>query len=189
MKKRTFTVLVALAFVCSSLFVLASCAKKEVKEAEKPVSEEAKAEEAKEEKVKEEKVKEEEAKEEEAERRERVRKLELKGLVGEKIYFDFDKSEIKPQAEVTLKEKAEALLGNKSISVLIEGHCDERGTDEYNMALGQRRAHAAKNYLMKLGVSEERLKTISYGEERPADPRHTVEAWAKNRRDEFKVIE
>lgn len=189
MKKRIFTVLVALAFGYSSLFLLASCAKKEVKEAEKPVAEEAKPEEAKPAKPEVEEEKAKEYKEEEAKRQEKLRKLELVDLIGEKIYFDFDKSVIKPQAEATLKEKAEALLENKSISVLIEGHCDERGTDEYNMALGQRRAYAAKNYLMKLGVSEERLKTISYGEERPADPRHTVEAWAKNRRDEFKVIE
>ncbi|MFP3929181.1 MAG: OmpA family protein, partial [Desulfobacteraceae bacterium] len=72
--------------------------------------------------------------------------------------------------------------------VRIEGHCDERGTNEYNLALGERRANAAKKYLISLGVSEDRVRTISYGEERPADPRHNEEAWAKNRRDEFKLF-
>lgn len=75
---------------------------------------------------------------------------------------------------------------NADANIRIEGHCDERGTSEYNLALGDRRANSAKKYLVDLGISAERLSTISYGEEKPADPGHNEAAWAKNRRDEIK---
>ena len=105
------------------------------------------------------------------------------------IYFDFDKSNLKPDATATLDKNAEWLSKNPTAKIRIEGNCDERGTNEYNMALGERRANSAKQYLLKLGVSADRLTTVSYGEEKPVDPGHDEAAWAKNRRDDFKVIE
>jgi peptidoglycan-associated lipoprotein len=107
---------------------------------------------------------------------------------NEKIYFDFDKSDLKAEAQVILKKKADWLRENPAYSLRIEGNCDERGTNEYNLALGDRRANAAKKFLVALGIDEARIITISYGEERPADPAHNEEAWAKNRRDEFKLM-
>ncbi len=103
------------------------------------------------------------------------------------IYFDFDKADIKAEAKPVLEKKAEFLRANGAYKVMIEGHCDERGTNEYNMALGDRRAKAAMKYLNALGISADRMSTISYGEERPADPGHNEAAWAKNRRSEFKL--
>jgi len=103
------------------------------------------------------------------------------------IHFDFDKFLIKPQDRKILSAAAEWIKKNNPKMVTIEGHCDERGTTEYNLALGDRRASEAKKYLVTLGVNEKYLKTISYGEERPLDPGHNEEAWAKNRRDHFVV--
>jgi peptidoglycan-associated lipoprotein len=104
------------------------------------------------------------------------------------IYFEFDKYELRDDARQTLASNVEWLKGNSKWRLLIEGHCDERGTNEYNMALGDRRANAAKSYLVSAGIPAERIRTISYGEERPADPGHAETSWAKNRRCEF-VIE
>lgn len=103
------------------------------------------------------------------------------------ITFDFDKSNIRPDAREILKANAEVFLKAGNSKIVIEGNCDERGTAEYNMALGERRAREAKKYLVNLGVKESRIKTISYGKERPVDPGHNEEAWAKNRRDHFVV--
>ena len=102
------------------------------------------------------------------------------------IYFDFDKSNLKPPAVAKLDNVADFMSKNADANIRIEGHCDERGTSEYNLALGDRRANSAKKYLVDLGISAERLSTISYGEEKPADPGHDEAAWAKNRRDEIK---
>lgn len=104
------------------------------------------------------------------------------------INFDYDKYNIKPQEANILEENARWLLGNPTVKVLIEGHCDERGTNQYNLALGERRAQGTKAYLIALGVSPERFKTISYGEEMPVDPGHSEIAWAKNRRAHFLII-
>lgn len=107
----------------------------------------------------------------------------------EKVYFDFDAYVLSQSARDTLSKSAEYLLKkNRSIKVQIEGNCDERGSDEYNLALGEKRAKAALNYLVTLGVPAERLSFISYGKEKPADPGHDEAAWAKNRRDDFVVI-
>ena len=103
------------------------------------------------------------------------------------IYFDFDKYDLRTDARATLDRKASFLNQNSSVRVQIEGHCDERGTEEYNLALGERRANAAKQYLTTAGISAGRLSTISYGEERPLDPGHNEAAWAKNRRDHFVI--
>lgn len=108
-------------------------------------------------------------------------------FVTEDIYFGFDQAVITPEAQEILRKKAAFLRENSGISLVIEGHCDERGTAEYNLALGERRALAAKAFLMNMGISGSRLMTISYGEERPKDPRQTEEAWAKNRRAHFVI--
>lgn len=111
--------------------------------------------------------------------------LQQPQVIDEDIYFDFDQSMIRPDAQEVLRKKAEFLRENSVVSVVIEGHCDERGTSEYNLALGERRALAAKAFLMDLGISSSRLSTISYGEERPVDPRSNEEGWARNRRAHF----
>ncbi len=107
----------------------------------------------------------------------------------ENIHFDFDRYDIRASDEAILQAIAAWLDNNERVDLLIEGNCDERGTNEYNMALGEQRALAARRYLVGLGVSAERITTISYGEERPLDPRSSEEAWAKNRRDHFTVSE
>jgi peptidoglycan-associated lipoprotein len=103
------------------------------------------------------------------------------------INFDFDKSNIRPDAREILKANADFFLKNGVTAIVIEGNCDARGTAEYNMALGERRAREAKKYLANLGIKEAIMKTISYGKERPLDPGDNEEAWAKNRRDHFVI--
>ena len=103
------------------------------------------------------------------------------------INFAFDRFDLKPEAREILGTHAKWLTAHPEFIVRIEGNCDERGTVEYNMALGQRRAASAMKYLVDLGVSKNRIKTVSYGKERPLDPGHDEEAWAKNRRDHFSV--
>jgi peptidoglycan-associated lipoprotein len=106
----------------------------------------------------------------------------------EDIYFDYDSAVLSAAAQEVLKKKAEYLRSKGSLTIIIEGHCDERGTAEYNLALGDRRAEAAKSFLVAMGISGNRISTISFGEERPADRGRTEEAWARNRRAHF-VIE
>jgi peptidoglycan-associated lipoprotein len=103
------------------------------------------------------------------------------------IQFDFDSYSIRPEDRKILSRHADYLLKNKKIKIIIEGHCDERGTTEYNLALGNRRAQEAKKFLVNSGVNSKRIETISYGMERPLDPAHNEEAWAKNRRDKFVI--
>jgi peptidoglycan-associated lipoprotein len=105
----------------------------------------------------------------------------------EDIGFAYDKSAIEPAARTTLAKIADWLLKNKNYTLLIAGHCDERGTVEYNLALGQRRADAAMKYLVDLGVKKADVATISYGKESPLDPGHNEGAWAKNRRANFTI--
>ncbi|TLN07067.1 peptidoglycan-associated lipoprotein Pal, partial [bacterium] len=102
---------------------------------------------------------------------------------------DYDKSNITPEAADILKKNRDYITANPAVKVLIEGYCDERGTIEYNLALGERRANAVRRFLEDLRVDPKRMDTISYGEERPVDPASTEEAWAKNRRAEFKEIQ
>lgn len=110
---------------------------------------------------------------------------ETQGLL--RVYFDFDQYVLTAETKGTLQANAGYLKNHPGVQVLIEGHADERGSDEYNLALGERRALAVKNYLVSLGVNGGSLSIISYGEERPLDPRQSEEAWAKNRRAEFVV--
>jgi len=112
----------------------------------------------------------------------------LKELQIPDIQFDFDKYNLKPEAQEILKTGATAYLKYREYKLVVEGHCDERGTVEYNLALGQRRADEAEKYLSDLGVEKERIKTISYGEEMPLDNGHDEAAWAKNRRAHFVVF-
>jgi peptidoglycan-associated lipoprotein len=112
----------------------------------------------------------------------------MKELQIPDINFDFDKYNLKPLAQTTLKSSAPAYLKYKEYKLVVEGHCDERGTVEYNLALGQKRADEAAKYLIDLGIDKERVKTISYGKEMPLDPGHDETAWAKNRRDHFVIF-
>lgn len=104
------------------------------------------------------------------------------------VYFDFDKSDIKAESRDMLRQKAELMKAYPSIRVRIEGNCDARGTQEYNLALGERRARAAYEYLVMLGVNPDQMEMISYGKERPAVEGTGPSVWAQNRRDDFRVI-
>jgi peptidoglycan-associated lipoprotein len=104
------------------------------------------------------------------------------------IHFGFDRYDLTPKAREILSQNANLLLQHSRVKIQIEGHCDARGTIEYNLALGERRATTAKEYLVSLGVSPDRVSTISYGEEMPVDPRSNEEAWAKNRRGHFIIL-
>jgi peptidoglycan-associated lipoprotein len=108
-------------------------------------------------------------------------------VMQEDIYFAFDKANLTPAAQDNLLQKAEWLRENDDVTVTIEGHCDARGTNEYNLALGDRRAESSKAFLVDLGIAASRITTISYGEERPVCSQRNEECWAKNRRDNFVV--
>ena len=143
-------------------------------------------------------VREEEAKRELA-KKEFERSLVAKktpGIAGEvfesemikDIHFDFDKYSISPKDAEILKKNSALLIKYRAMNFQIEGHCDERGTDEYNLALAERRANSTMKYLISLGIEPSRISTISYGEERPLDPEHNEEAWTKNRRAHFVIL-
>jgi peptidoglycan-associated lipoprotein len=148
--------------------------------------------------------KEKEAKEADRIREEAIKKEFEKSLVAQKtpgiegvvheskmlqdIHFDFDKYNIRPKAAEILRENSALLKKYPGMKFQIEGHCDERGTGEYNLALGERRANSVKKYLASLGIEPSRISTISYGEERPLDQEHNEEAWTKNRRAHFVIL-
>jgi len=148
--------------------------------------------------------KEKEAKEADRIREEEIKKDIDKSLVDQKtpgvegvvleskmlkdIHFEFDKYDIQPKAADILKENCSLLRKYPVMKFQIEGHCDERGTGEYNLALGERRANSAKKYLISLGIEPSRISTISYGEERPLDQNHNEEAWTKNRRAHIVIL-
>ena len=112
---------------------------------------------------------------------------EIRGMF-ENIHFDYDKYVIRDDAKPVLKSVSDYLLKNSAHKALIEGHCDERGTSEYNLGLGDRRAKSAKDYLVSLGIPSARIETISYGKEKPLCNESTEECWAKNRRDQFVIL-
>jgi peptidoglycan-associated lipoprotein len=208
--KRILLIATLVVFACSSIFLLSSCAKKQVvaeeKEITAPPEEVAKVEEekppavevAREVKEEEEFKKAEEARIERLKELEMARKKEaeeraLKERIAikfeaESIYFDFDKSFIRQEYRPVLEKKAEFLVDNPNISIRIEGNCDERGTNEYNLALGERRTNSAKNFFVSIGISPDRIEMISYGEERPLALGHNENSWVQNRRDDFVVI-
>jgi len=116
-----------------------------------------------------------------------VDELNKKGYLKH-IYFDYDKFDIKEEYKSVLEENAKFLKQNPTVKIKIEGHCDERGTKEYNLALGEKRANAAKEYLVSLGIDEERIDTISYGKEKPLALCHNESCWWQNRRAHFVII-
>ena len=237
--KKNLIIATLVVFACSSVFLLSSCAKKQVVSEEKEITaprkvvvkveeekqppavevakevkeeEEKKAikkaeearveklreveiakkkvaeEKAVEEKIREEKIAEEKIAVEKA-REEKVWE-DRRGIrfEAEPVYFDFDKSFIRSEYRPVLREKAEFLKDNPNVRTRIEGNCDERGTNEYNLALGERRAESAKNFLLSLGISPDRIEAISYGEERPLAVGHSEDSWAQNRRDDFVIM-
>jgi peptidoglycan-associated lipoprotein len=106
----------------------------------------------------------------------------------EDVYFDFDKYDIRPEAKPVLNNVSSWLLKNPATKLSVEGHCDERGTNEYNLALGDRRAKSVRDFLIALGVASKRIEIVSYGEEKPQCTEQTEECWAKNRRSHFVVL-
>ncbi|UCC72403.1 MAG: peptidoglycan-associated lipoprotein Pal [Gemmatimonadota bacterium] len=125
--------------------------------------------------------------EDEEQRRREAERNRVLSIIAERVHFDFDKSDIRPDAEEVLQRKVVVLREYAGVSFRIEGHCDERGSNEYNLALGQRRAEAVRRYLVSYGLDASRFTTISYGEERPAMRASNEDAWAQNRRAEFNV--
>jgi peptidoglycan-associated lipoprotein len=111
----------------------------------------------------------------------------LRNTLTAVIHFDFDQSELRDDSRAALDAKIPVLLANPDVNIRIAGHCDERGSVEYNIALGQRRAAAAKRYLSERGVAANRIETVSFGEGRPVAEGHDEDSWAQNRRDEFEI--
>lgn len=173
-----------------SLMVFASCAKKAPESEETPMgvttgegvdavdAEESEADRQR--RIEEEEI---------AEERVRARQAEeeKEKFLDTKIYFAFDDSSLSAEARETLLAQARWLKENKGRTVVVEGHCDNRGTEEYNLALGSRRAQSVKDFLVNAGVEPSQIVTISYGEERPAERGNNEEAWGKNRRAEFRL--
>jgi peptidoglycan-associated lipoprotein len=134
---------------------------------------------------------------EEAERRQRIADSlaamgktteAVKTILATMIHFDYDKAMIRAGDAAVLDQKVAILQANPGLRIRISGHCDERGSDEYNLALGNRRATSSKQYLVSHGIDAGRIETASYGEERPIAPGHDETAWAQNRRDEFEIL-
>jgi peptidoglycan-associated lipoprotein len=201
MVKKSMSIMIL--FLCLGLIMI-GCPKKTVVQEEPPIqkSEEAsklEAERAEKEAKERElaRIKEEEARK--AREKEFEKSLVTKkepGIEGEvfeskllkDVHFDFDKYDIRPEDAEVLKQNGALLKKHLNLKIQIEGHCDERGTVEYNLALGERRANSVKKYLISLGISGDRISTISYGKERPLDPGHDEAAWAKNRRAHFVIL-
>jgi len=122
-----------------------------------------------------------------AEQLAREKAAAVEELTSSTIHFDFDSYELSEESRGVLSRKADLMRKFMDVKVVIEGYCDERGTEEYNLALGERRARAAFEHLVILGVEPERMSIVSFGEERPIDPGHTESAWVQNRRAEFVV--
>jgi peptidoglycan-associated lipoprotein len=181
--RKKLLINLAMVLVIPGFLFTVSCAKKTIR-ADTSLTQQ--AEEAAAEKAKQEELARQQAIEEQRIREETERKAAARNMfLNEDIFFEFDSAVLLAEAQAILKTKAEWLTNNPDVTATIEGHCDERGTNEYNLALGDRRASSAKTFLMDLGISGSRLSCISYGEERPVDPGHNEEAWSKNRRGHF----
>ena len=201
MKQRHLTYFLVLAITL--IMLVPACQKKRIvsqppatttaeEEAKRKAEEEARQKELERQKaIEEETLKEESVKETGlSDEMEQERKLTERAVFqNEDIHFEFDSILLSAQAQEILRKKAQWLKENRAVSVTIEGHCDSRGTNEYNLALGDRRAYSAKVFLIDLGIAESRLQTLSFGEERPLDPGENEEAWAKNRRAHFVINE
>jgi peptidoglycan-associated lipoprotein len=195
--KETFTMrqhwtVLALALIALAIFSFSACTKSKIsstpssttsaeEEARKRAEEEARREALGEETLREESLSEQQARE----RMESERSI----FENDDIYFEFDSVRLSPEAQEILTQKAAWLRKNPNARVTIEGHCDDRGTNEYNLALGEGRAQTARDYLVDLGIKESRLNVISYGEERPIDKGQNEDAWARNRRAHFVIEE
>jgi peptidoglycan-associated lipoprotein len=189
-KNWAFLVLVLIIFVG---FLAPSCGKKELKsepvmsedEARRRAEEEAR----KREQERQASIREEELKEEQLRAEGERFQSEREMFENDDILFEFDSASLSVDAQEILRRKAEWLRENPRAQVNIEGHCDERGTNEYNLALGDRRAFSAKSFLVDLGIDDSRLTTVSYGEEQPIDSRSAENAWSQNRRAHFVITE
>lgn len=125
--------------------------------------------------------------EEEARRRAAEEAARAREIIAQMVHFDYDKYDIRPEDQTILRSKVGVLRANPAVQVRIEGHADERGSDEYNIALGMRRANAVKDFLVGFGLDPNRFSTVSLGEERPIDRASNESAWAQNRRAEFHI--
>jgi peptidoglycan-associated lipoprotein len=205
--KTLFFSITAIILCCCIGIVLPGCAKKNVTKQDPVILDqqaEAAAVERERERVRLETEKARKEKEEAARRATEAEKELEKSLVAKKypgiegevfessllkdVYFEFDRYDIRPEATPFLKENAALLMKYPKMKIQIEGHCDERGTSEYNLSLGERRANSAMNQLISLGISRDRISTISFGEERPFDSTHTEAAWSKNRRAHMVIV-
>ena len=195
---RKFWVGVALLLLVISGFMFqASCAKKQVvsEPGVTPCEEEAEAKrlaamkeaEKARKAMEEQRLREERLREEAEARKEREEIAARTRFLNEHIHFEFDRSRLLPEGKEILRHNAKWLKAHREVQVTIQGHCDERGTTAYNLALGDRRAQTAMTYLVDLGVEPKRLTTVSFGEEKPIDPGHSERAWAKNRRAQFVI--
>ena len=197
MKKRN-RIYPALIVIMTLILFVPSCSKKKIsygpavtptaeEQAQQKADEEARQKELEGQKA----IKEEALKEESLEKEGLTEKVgkerKLTEFENEDIYYEFDSIRLSPEAQDILRKKGQWLQENPQVTVTIEGHCDNRGTNEYNLALGDRRAHSAKIFLIELGLDESRFQTISYGEERPVDSGEDEKAWAKNRRAHFVI--
>jgi peptidoglycan-associated lipoprotein len=188
--RKKFWIHLALLLVIPGLLFTASCAKKTVKsdtEASAAPVEEQKAADDAAAQEREQQAAAEAAAQMAEETAQRDAMMARNVFESENIYFEFDSAALSPVAQSTLANKADYLRDNPGTQVIIEGHCDERGTPEYNLALGDRRAESAKNFLVNLGIDAARFTTVSYGEESPVDTGHNEDAWAKNRRAKFLI--
>lgn len=184
MRKKLWICL-ALLIVIPGLLFTAACSKQTVTETEEPaVTEEPKEEPAE---TPSEAAAEKPAEQPEEAVPEGIDMASRNMFLSEHVHFAFDKYNLDDEAQAVLRRKAEFLQDNPEIYVTIEGHCDERGTNEYNLALGDRRAESTKSFLLDIGIEAYRLSTVSYGEERPLCDERDEECWAKNRRSAFLI--
>lgn len=185
--RKGMCVVIALSLIMPVLLVTASCGKKKVPVdtmAGQQDAEAARYADMDKQRLDEEARMREEALKDEAMRQEQIIREQFE---SEDIYFEFDSAVLTSDSQALLKKKAEWMKNNTGTRAVIEGHCDERGTNEYNLALGDRRAESAKTFLVTLGVSPSRMTTISYGEEKPMDTGKSESAYAKNRRAHFRL--
>jgi peptidoglycan-associated lipoprotein len=187
MMNRKLGFYLLMAVLAAGLFLTASCAKKTVVSDATTIEDQTKtaAEEAAEaaRKAEQERIRQQELQEEAARKEAEVQARTR--FLNHHIHFEFDSAQLSDTAKALLREKADWLKANPEKNIVIEGHCDERGTTEYNLALGERRAAAAKQYLQDLGIGVFRMTTVSYGEERPLDPGQNEAAYSMNRRAQF----